>query len=98
MNERTNTTGQPQNQRESTYTLLIRSEQKNRNLLEVAIYALLSLGPIIAIWQFIQQPVNLSPAGLEGASCIVFDAAAQKNVCSNELHTLREGRHPEIKG
>ena len=54
MNAQPNTTDQLENQHESTYALLIHSEEKNRNLLEVAIYPLLMLGPLIAIWQFAQ--------------------------------------------
>jgi hypothetical protein len=56
MNAQTNTTDQHE---ESTYALLIRSEEKSRNALEVAIYPLLILGPLIAIWQFTQQALNL---------------------------------------
>ena len=89
MKEQTGTTDQPENQYESTYALLIRSEEKNRNLLEVAILPLLMLGPIIAIWQFAKQPVNIPAAGLKGAGCVV---------CVDEVKTLREARHPEVKG
>jgi hypothetical protein len=49
------TANQSDNQHESTYALLIRSEEKSRNLLEVALYPLLSLLSLIAIWQFAQQ-------------------------------------------
>ena len=88
MNGQTNMTGQPDEQ-ESTYALLIRSEEKNRNLLEVAILPLLMLGPIIAIWQFAQQPVNIPAAGLKGAACVA---------CVDDLRALRQVRHPEVKG
>jgi hypothetical protein len=89
MNAQTNTTDQPENQHESTYALLIRSEEKSRNVFEVAIYPFLMLGPLIAIWQFAQQPINIPPAGLNGGDCIG---------CVDEFQTLREVRHPEIKG
>jgi hypothetical protein len=89
MNAQTNTTDQPENQHESTYALLIRSEEKGRNVFEVAIYPLLMLGPLIAIWQFAQQPINIPPAGLNEGDCIV---------CVDKFQTLREVRHPEIKG
>jgi hypothetical protein len=52
MKERTNTTGQPGYEDESTYALLIRSEEKSRNVFEMVIYLLLILGPLVAIWQF----------------------------------------------
>src|ERR1700732_79968 len=83
MNERTNTT-QLENQHESTYALLIRSEDISRSVFEVVIYPLLILGPLIAIWQFAQQPVNIPAAGLTGAGCIA---------CENELQTLRADHH-----
>ena len=89
MKEQTGTTGQPENQYESTYALLIRSEEKNRNVIEMAIYPILILGAVIAIWQFAQQPVNIPAAGLKGAGCVV---------CVDEVKTLREARRPEIKG
>ncbi|SRR5437773_7721002 len=81
MKEQTGTTDQPENQYESTYALLIRSE--------MAIYPILILGAVIAIWQFAQQPVNIPAAGLKGAGCVV---------CVDEVKTLREARRPEIKG
>jgi hypothetical protein len=60
MNAKPNTADQAGNQHEeSTYALLIRSEEKSRNLLEMAIYPLLSLLSLIAIWQFAHQAVNL---------------------------------------
>jgi hypothetical protein len=89
MNERTNTTDQPENQHESTYALLIRSEEKSRNIIEMAICPIWILGAVIAIWQFAQQPVNIPAAGLKGARCVV---------CVDEVKTLREARRPEIKG
>ena len=97
MNEQTNTTGQPENQHQSTYALLIRSEEKNRNLLEVAILPLLMLGPIIAIWQFAQQPVNIPAAGLKEVSGAVFDSSVQNSVCRDESHTLLRNRPRKIK-
>jgi hypothetical protein len=44
---------------ESTYALLVRSEEKERNLSETAIYMLLILGAAFSVWQVAQQPVNL---------------------------------------
>ena len=80
MKERTNTTGQPDYQHESTYALLIRSEEKSRNVFEMVIYTLLILGPLIAIWQFAQRPVNIPAAGLKGARGAAWVAWAQNNV------------------
>jgi hypothetical protein len=53
------TIDQPEDQHESTYSLLVRSEEKSRNLLEMVIYPLLIIGAIIAIRQFVMQPMEL---------------------------------------
>jgi hypothetical protein len=98
MNEQTNTTDQSQNQEESAYSLLIRSEEKSRNAFELIMYPCLILGPLIAIWQFAHHPVNIPAAGLEGTRDLVFDASAQNNTCRDGLYTLRRPGHPEIKG
>ena len=45
---------------QTTYTLLVRSEEKNRDLLETAVYALCILSVIAAIWQFVGQSNSLS--------------------------------------
>jgi hypothetical protein len=58
MNEQLDSADQSENQHESTYALLIRSEEKSRNRLELALYPLLGLLSLIAIWQFAQQAVG----------------------------------------
>jgi hypothetical protein len=88
MNEQADTTGQRDNHRESTYALLVGSEEKSRNVLELAIYPLLILGPLIAIWQLAQRPITIPAAGLD-AGCVV---------CVDEIQTLPEVRHSEVKG
>jgi hypothetical protein len=98
MNEQTITTDQSQNQEESAYSPLIRFEEKSRNAFELTIYPCLILGPLIAIWQFAQHPVNIPAAGLKGPRDIVFDASAQNNICRYGFYTLRRHGHPEIKG
>ena len=86
MKEQIGTTDQP---KESTYALLIRSEEKSRNVIEMAIYPILILGAVIAIWQFAQQPVNIPAAGLDAGGCVA---------CVDDLRALRQVRHPEVKG
>jgi hypothetical protein len=49
---------------ESTYALLVRSEEKSRGVLETVLYAFFILSAIVSIWQFAQQPVLLSARGL----------------------------------
>ncbi len=90
MKEQTGTTDQLEDQhKESTYALLIRSEEKSRNVIEMAIYPILILGAVIAIWQFAQQPVNIPPAGLDAGGCVA---------CVDDPRALRQVRHPEVKG
>lgn len=43
--------------RQSTYSLLVRSEEKERNIFETVIYTLFVLCAAIGVWQFVQQPV-----------------------------------------
>ena len=40
----------------STYRLLVQSEEKSRNILEIAIYALFAVSALASIWQFADQP------------------------------------------
>ena len=75
MNAQTNTTDQHE---ESTYALLIRPEEKSRNALEVAIYPVLILRPLIAIWQLARQPINIPPTGLDAGGLIA---------CVDEIQT-----------
>jgi hypothetical protein len=57
------------NQFESTYGLLVRSEEKGRGVLETVIYAVFILSIVSSIWQFAQTPVKVSARGLE--PCVV---------------------------
>ena len=44
---------------DTTYTLLVRSEEKGRSIMETAVYALLGLSAILSILQFVQQPERM---------------------------------------
>ena len=55
---------------ESTYALLVRSEEKERGLLEIVVYSLFILSAVAAIWQFAQQPVMISAPGIEARRCV----------------------------
>ena len=46
--------------RRTTYRLLVQSEDKNRNILEMAIYGLVTLSVIVSIWQFAEQPLQIT--------------------------------------
>jgi hypothetical protein len=98
MNEQTNTTVQSQNKEESAYSLLVRSEEKSRNAFELTLYPCLILGPLIAIWQFAQHPVNIPAGGLKEPRDIVLDASAQNNISRDRFFPLHRRGHPEIKG
>jgi len=47
------------NEAQSTYGLLVRSEEKGRGIMETVVYALLGLSAIISIWQFVELPNRL---------------------------------------
>jgi hypothetical protein len=40
---------------ESTYSLIIRSEEKKRMLTELVVYSLIALSALAAIWEFGQE-------------------------------------------
>ena len=44
---------------ESTYALLVRSEEKERNMFEGAAFLVFILSAVFSIWQVAQQPVAL---------------------------------------
>jgi len=41
-----------------TYRLLVQSEEKSRNIMEIAMYGLVSLSVMLSIWQFAAQPLQ----------------------------------------
>jgi hypothetical protein len=53
------------NQFESTYALLVRSEEKKRGMLETVLYVALILSALVVIWEFAQGPVRIQAVGLE---------------------------------
>ena len=46
-------------QSESTYALLVHSEEKGRGLLETVLYVAFILSAVLLIWQFAQSPVSI---------------------------------------
>ena len=52
------------NEHESTYTLLVRSEEPGRSIMETVVYALFGLSAIVSIWQFVGQSSRLPVDGL----------------------------------
>jgi hypothetical protein len=50
---------QPNNLEESTYALLVRSEDTKHALFETIVYSLVALSALVAILQFADQPILL---------------------------------------
>ena len=50
---------------ESNYALLVRSEEKGRGLLEILVYATFFLSVVLSIWQFAETPLKISAPGGE---------------------------------
>ena len=48
---------------DTTYALLVRSEEKGRNIMETMVYALCVVSAIVAIGQFTGQSLQLSMDG-----------------------------------
>lgn len=64
--------------RQSTYSLLVRSEEKERNIFETAIYALFVLCVVVGIWSFaMQQSVPVFKHVGNAASAVAV------NVCTD---------------
>jgi hypothetical protein len=83
------------NQQESTYALLVRSEEKSRGVLEIIFYALLIFSALVPVWQFAQQPVKVPAAGLQPAHCLFcMDAgkkrAEERHLASEEVRTIEK--------
>ncbi len=66
-------------QLESTYTLLVRSEEKGRGVLEAVLYVAFILSAVLLIWEFAVSPVRIEAVGLEQA---VVSQAARTQVIS----------------
>ncbi len=63
---------------ESTYAMLVRSEEKGRGLFETIVYGLFILSAVAAIGQFVLQPVNLPTDALpQTASLTQVDLPAR---------------------
>ena len=65
---------------ESTYALLVRSEDKERNLFETIVYGLFVLSAVAAIWQFAHQPINLPLATMPETASITQTAGAAAHI------------------
>ena len=61
------------NQFESTYGMLVRSEEKGRGILEILVYAVFTLSVALSICQFAAMPVDSAALKLE--PCVACDTA-----------------------
>ena len=59
---------------ESTYALLVRSEEKSRSRLETLAYLLIILSAVFSIWQFAHQNVAFPIDKVTTASVSTIDA------------------------
>ncbi len=62
---------------ESTYALIVRSEERERGFSEGVAYAVFMLSAIFSIWQAAHQPVTVPAEGLVHNSSIVQVATVQ---------------------
>ena len=53
--------------KKSTYRLLVQSEEKSRNIWEIALYVLFAVSAVASIWQFAEQP-NVLPLDKVGTT------------------------------
>jgi hypothetical protein len=65
---------------ESTYALIVRSEEKSRTILETVVYVAFILSAVFSIWQFAQHPVTVPAAGL--TPCVACTTSIDNNVHS----------------
>jgi len=68
------------NQFESIYALLVRSEEKRRGMLEAVLYVALILSALVVIWEFAKGPVSIQAVGLEQGA---VSQAARSQVISH---------------
>ena len=59
---------------DTTYAMLVQSEEKGRSIMETAVYALLGLSAILSIMQFVQQSERV-PATLSTEAYEISDAS-----------------------
>ena len=56
---------------ESTYSMLVRSEEKGRGILEILVYAAIILSVVFSIWQFAETPLKVPAPGTD--PCVACD-------------------------
>lgn len=56
---------------ESTYALIVRSEEKERSIFEGAAYLVFTFTALFSIWQMVQQPIALPKDGVIHTTSVV---------------------------
>jgi hypothetical protein len=64
---------------ESTYALLVRSEEKDRSAFENIAYFVFILSVVFSIWQAARQPVTVPAAGLIHTTSVAQNANTQQS-------------------
>ncbi len=62
---------------ESTYALIVRSEERERGATEGAVFLLFMLSVLFSIWQVAQQPITLPVDGIIHTTSFAESATAQ---------------------
>jgi len=65
---------------ESTYTMLVRSEDTDRSVLENLVYFLFILSAVFSIWQAARQPFAVPASGLTHTSSVTQSASPVRSV------------------
>ena len=64
---------------ESTYALIVRSEERERGVTEGAAFLLCMLCVLFSIWQVAQQPITLPTDGIIHTTSFAESAATQSS-------------------
>ena len=67
----------PKEMHESTYALLMRSEEKQRGIFEIVVFALFILCAVFSFWQFAGQSVAFPLRAIHGTDSGVSSASVQ---------------------
>ena len=65
---------------ESTYALLIRSEEKERNLFEAVAYLIFILSAVFSIWHMALQPIDMPVYGAAHTTSVTEPNDKSQNI------------------
>ena len=67
----------PSTKAKSTYSMLVQSEEKERNLFETLVYSVIVMSAVVAIWQVAHQPVRVPFADKQTVSVAQASVVSQ---------------------